>query len=435
MANDMESTLSVVLLALGGIVALGRVSGAIAQRYGQPQAVGEISGGVVFGLVLALVWPDAIHRLHGEPGLVLSVLAQLGIVLMMFQVGMEFNFELLRDIRIRRSVFWITAAGLLAPLAFGTLAAVAYARYQSIENPLSMALLVGLTLSVTALPILGRILLEREWQGSRLGVTVIAVAGLEDVIGWIALGAAVILVAGQSLTEVAHQLVLITAFVGIMRYVACPLLIHLERRVSKDWCKNPNGLGLFVVCVLLAAAATSFLGIFAVVGAFLLGVSLYQCRSLLEEWNRRVTPFVNVVLVPVFFVYSGMNIDLAAFDSLNDFYWLAFWTVVAFASKFGGCGLAARLNGNTWADALCIGALLNTRALMGLVMLNVGLELSLIPVDLYSVLVVVVLLSTVITAPALNWIAARQQRLPPPQSAPVSTLSHGRTGSAIKDNV
>lgn len=402
MGSEAETTLTIVLLALAGIIVLGRLAVLLADRCQQPSAVGEICGGVLAGTLIMQFWPSGMKMLQGDPGMVLEVLAQLGIVLMMFQIGLEFDFRLLRQPSVRRSVLAITAAGMVVPFLLGAAVALCYASFRGVTDPWGLAWLCGLTLAVTALPILGRILVEHGWQETRLGITVISVAGLNDVATWTMMGALLIYLSDRSMFELLGQLVGISAFLGIV-FGLRPLLLRWAARTGEDFAV----LWVYLVGTLLAAVATAQLGLFAVVGAFIFGASLYTSRRLLVTWNERISPVVNIALVPVFFVYSGMQIDWGLFRSSTDLLWVLPWAGAAFLGKVGACAWAARWSGHSRQDALRIGALLNTRALMGLVVLNVARELALMPPHLYASLVLVVMLSTLSTAPLIKWIGGK----------------------------
>ncbi|MGP0172648.1 cation:proton antiporter [Pseudomonas sp. NCHU5208] len=409
LGSGFETPLIVILIALASIVICGRLAGGVAVRYRQPRAVGEISGGILLGIALSALWPASSGYLHGHTGQVLSVMAQIGIVLMMFQVGMEFDFELLKRRQSKRAVFWIVLLGIPIPFLAGMLAATIYAASHAVENRLGLMLICGVAFSITALPILGRILLERNLQNTEAGVITITAAGLNDLLGWIILGAVVVFATGQDVHAIALQSGVIVLFLAVLFFGVRPLLVrYYLKQEHSDRGLSDSGMGLLAGGVLLVGAFTAWLGIFAVVGGFLLGTSLYQCRGLLRQWNQKVTPFVNVVLVPIFFFYTGMKVELSAFSGSDEVLLCIGWVAAGCLSKGLSCALAARIAGLPSIESLRIGVLLNTRALMELVVLNIAHELGLVPQALFSVLVMLALVSTLITAPLLSLLQARR---------------------------
>ncbi|KPW94117.1 cation:proton antiporter [Pseudomonas corrugata] len=403
MNNSHENLLVIVLAALVVIILCSQVAGKIAQRFGQPLAVGEITGGIVLGALLGGLWPQGGAYLHANAGQVLTVMSQLGIVLMMFQIGMEFDFELLRERRLKRALGWITLLGIPIPYLTGMFCAFIYAHYYPVPDLLGLMLICGISFSITALPILGRILLELKMENSETGVTAIAAAGINDLIGWIALGAVVVFTSGQGAAQTLLKLAAIALFLVVFfRYVRPWLIKRLQADTQHAAVLSDTHFGAIIGGVFVTAVITAWLGVFAVVGGFLVGTALYQCKALLEQWNLRMRPFVNIVLVPIFFFYTGMKVEIGSMVTAQDILWCFVWVLCACLSKGLSCTLAARLAGFSMTDSLKIGTLLNTRALMELVVLNIAHSLGLMPPQLFSILVIMALVSTLITSPLLN---------------------------------
>lgn len=410
--NHHEQQLVTLLGALAIIIVSSQLAGRLAQRHGQPFAVGEIAGGIVLGTLMGVFWPEGGAFLHGSVGGILTAISQLGIILMMFQIGMEFDFGLLRERRLKRALGWITVLGIPLPYLAGMACAYLYTQYQPVENVTGLMLVCGISFSITALPILGRILLERGMARSETGVTAIAAAGINDLIGWIALGLVIVVCAGEGFTATLLKVGAVGLFLGLFYRGVAPWLNRwLQRESPAGEGMSDMRFGLVVATVFVMAIITAFLGVFAIVGGFLLGTALYRCDVLREQWDLRMRPLVNIVMVPVFFFYTGMKIDLGTLGTADDLLWCLFWVFCACASKGLSCSLAARLSGMAGREALKIGVLLNTRALMELVVLNIAHELGLMPPQLFSILVIMALFSTLITAPLLNLLQRREARV------------------------
>lgn len=268
---------------------------------------------------------------------------------------------------------------------------------------LGLMLICGISFSITALPILGRILIERNMEHSETGVTAIAAAGINDLIGWIALGAVVVFTSGQGAVQTLVKLVAIAVFLVVFFRCVRPWLVkRLQADTQHSALLSDVHFGAIIGGVFVTAIITAWLGVFAIVGGFLVGTALYQCKALLEQWNLRMRPFVNIVLVPIFFFYTGMKIELGALVTAQDILWCLAWVLCACLSKGLSCAFAAKLAGFSLMDSLRIGTLLNTRALMELVVLNIAHSLGLMPPQLFSILVIMALVSTLITSPLLN---------------------------------
>ncbi len=410
--SNVESSLLFVLLSLLVIVPVGRLVGSFANYLRQPRAVGEIVGGLVVGALLSWWAPGWLASDGGRASaLILSVMAQIGVVLMMFQLGMEFEFAHLRDACLRRALILLTVLGITIPFGVGFVFAQYYAAHSATADAWGFSLFAGVAFSITALPILGRILVERRMQHSQIGVLAFTAAGVNDLIGWVMLGAVTLLALGDGDTQG-----FITRMLTLVVFVAfcCTVLRRVAGGVVQAAMRRYGGFGddflaLFLAAVLALAVVTSSLGVFAVFGGFLAGIILYGQRDFAQVWSARIAPFVNIVLVPIFFTYTGMRTQLGALATATDWLWCAAWVAAACLSKFGASMLAARFAGMSGHDAFRIGVLLNTRALMELVVLNIGMDLGLIPQKVFTMLVIMAIVSTLITAPLLQTLERRHR--------------------------
>lgn len=404
--EHFESFFFHVLLQLIVIIAAARAGAWIFGKLGQPQVVGEILAGLLLGPSLlgrfAPEWLD--YLFPPDTTLVFHTLSEIGLVLLLFLIGLEFDFSHLRH--TGRIAAGVAVAGIVAPFALG--AGLAWWMQPHVAQEVDRAaftLFVATALSITAIPVLGRIMLELNIHRSPLGVLTITAAAVDDALGWILLAAVSAVVRGGF--DWLDTAVMLAASVGFV--VACvlfvrPLVSLLVRRggIVQDGELSLGGLTLVLAAVLLAALATNRIGIFSVFGPFVLGAALSHELELVEAVSRRLKQFVFVFFLPIFFTYTGLRTDVGSLDSA--WLWLLCGLVLATAviGKMAGCGLAARLGGLTWRESGCVAAMMNTRGLMGLIAINVGRELKVIPDSVFCMLVLMALATTMLTTPLLR---------------------------------
>jgi Kef-type K+ transport system membrane component KefB len=272
------------------------------------------------------------------------------------------------------------------------------------HNLFGYALFCGTALAITALPILGRIMLELGLERSALGAIAISAAAIDDVIGWLLLAAvSALAMANFSAGGFALKLSLLAGYIGICVALVRPALRHAIRRANPTAGRLPLDLmGILIGAIFLSAMATHSIGIFAIFGGFMLGVLLSDERVLATAWRERVGHLVNVFFVPIFFTYTGLRTDIGLLDGWAMWGWCALVIALATLGKLGGCYAAARWTGLDHRSALALGVMMNTRALMELVVINVGYDLGVIPRSVFTMLVLMALLSTVVTTPALK---------------------------------
>lgn len=405
--HQTEVLLFFTLLQLSVIVVAARLAGEIAVRLSQSRAVGEIIAGLMlgpslFGLLMPGVFRYVFRSVPAEP---MTILSQIGLILLMFQIGLEFDFGHLRAGQNRRAVLNISVAGLALPFSLGLLFGwISHPWLAAQINLLGYALFVGTAFSITALPILGRILMELGLTRSRVGVIAISSAAINDVIGWLMLAVVTALtVAEFSPASFTVKIGLILIYVALCWWVVRPLLLRLLRRTGADGGKlSPNLAGILIGAIFLSGMTTYHLGIFAIFGGFMLGVLLHDQAAFVRAWREKVGDFVVVFFLPIFFTYTGLRTNIGALDTPESWGWCALLVALASLGKFGGCYFAARRSGMNVQEAKAIGIMMNTRALMELVVINVGLDLGVIPPDVFTMLVIMAIASTVVTTPALK---------------------------------
>jgi len=393
-----------VLVALAAIIITGQVLAKLFAHISQPPVIGEVLAGILLGPSLlgpqlsGLVLPLSVAPFLG-------VIAQLGVVLYMFIVGIELNSALLAQ---RANATVITShASILAPFLLGAVLSLPlYPRLASSNVTFtSFALFMGVAMSITAFPVLARILSDYHMTRTRLGVMALGCAAVGDVTAWCLLAVS-IGVAEAKITQGLFVVVGALVFIAFMLLLGRPILIWLMRR----WEGEPQSqtfLALIFVALLLATISAESIGIHAIFGAFLLGAIIPHESAAARIIRPRLESVVTILLLPAFFALTGMRtrIDLLS-EPVN---WLICGLIVLVATlgKFGGTFVAARLTGSSSHDSAVLGTLMNTRGLMELIVLNVGLDLRIISPTLFAMMVLMALATTILTSPVLRLLKAQ----------------------------
>ena len=405
--HRQESLLFATLLELAIIVLAGRVGGMLARRVGQTAAVGEIILGILLGPSLfGALAPQAFEFVfHSAPPEPLLVLSSLGLVLLMFQVGLEFDFAHLTERVNRAAVMRVSLACLLLPFALGFGFGYWTAPWLSPgARPLHSALFIATAFSITALPILGRIMIDFRLTHTRVGVIAISSAAVNDVAGWLLLALITALVVSDFRAGgFALRLAAGGAFALVCAKLARPLLKRvIAATAARGGVLSDNLLGGVLVMIFAAAMSTYEIGIFAIFGGFMLGVVLFDEREFVAAWRTRVGHFVTVLFLPIFFTYTGLRTRIGGLGSPADWGWcLATVALASFGKLFGGY-VASRRSGLTHDESAVVAYMMNTRALMELIVINVGLDLGVISQKVFTMLVIMAIVSTVVTTPALR---------------------------------
>jgi Kef-type K+ transport system membrane component KefB len=388
-----------LLLALAAVVFTGRVLGRLLVALGQPPVLGEVVGGILLGpSLLGHEWSALVLPPEVAPHL--GMIAQLGVVLYMFLVGLELNPGVIRG-RAHATVA-ISHASIVVPFVLG--AALALWLYPRLAPPgvpfTSFALFLGVALSITAFPVLARILSDQRLSRTELGVLALTCAAIGDVTAWCLLA----FVAGVVQSQVGGALrvaALSADFVAFMLAVVRPVAGRLVRRAEGRPVTAGTVAWVFVA-VLLAALATEAIGIHAIFGAFLLGAVLPHDSGLAHALTRKLEDVVTALLLPAFFAYTGMRTELGLVSGAENWLICAAVVAAATAGKFAGTVAPARLAGLGWRRSASLGVLMNTRGLMELIVLNVGLDLGVISPTLFAMMVMMALATTLATTPLLR---------------------------------
>jgi Kef-type K+ transport system membrane component KefB len=410
------STLAQVLLALAAVIIVGRLLGWLLSWLHQPPVMGEVLGGIVLGPSLLgwmgrewLGWATS-PLLPPEIAPQLSLIAQLGVILYMFLVGLEFHAGKFRG--LARSAAIISLASMLVPFALGLLLATGlYGSFAPRGVSLTgFALFLGVALSVTAFPVLARILTDRGVAQTELGVLALSCAAVGDVAAWwlLAFVAGVVRSQGNHpgpshAGGAAQMIVLSLLYLGAMLAVVRPLATYLIARAQGRGL-GPTAIAVTFAALLLSALTTEWIGIHAVFGAFLLGVIIPHDSQIAQSLKAGLEQVVIVLLLPAFFAYTGMRTEISLVSGWQQWLVCGLIILVASAGKFGGTLAAARLVGFDWRTSSALGILMNTRGLMELIVLNMGLDLGVISPTLFAMLVVMALVTTLATTPLLAWL-------------------------------
>ena len=412
-----EDMLFSVLVQLIIMIGAARTLNIVARRLGQPGAVGEIIAGLMLGpsLLGALAPALSISLFGATPAPAITIISQIGLTLLMFQIGMEFEFGHLQTPQHRKGALLIAAASVLVPLAGGL--ALGWITSPSLApgiDPLLYALFFGNALAITALPILGRILAQFGLTDKPVGVVAIAAAAVNDVAGWVLLASISALAAARvSGGALALQLAGIASLLIVARVVLAPLASRLVAAFPPSGGRlDPTLMAAMLAMTFGLAICTYKLGIFAIFGGFLGGLIMHRHPSFVSAWKGQVGGFVLVFFLPVFFTYTGLRTNLLGLG-LADIGWLAVILAVAILAKLIPVYGAARLSGYTPAESAVLGSLMNTRALMELIVLNIGRDLGVIPPNVFTMLVVMAVVTTIMTGPLLKSLLPRTGHIIP----------------------
>ncbi|KAB1910344.1 cation:proton antiporter [Micromonospora tulbaghiae] len=410
-----SGTLAQLLMAIVVVVVASKIAGRLVTRIGQPAVIGEIAAGIVLGpSVLGALWPDATGTLL--PASVLpqiGILGQLGVVLFVFLAGLEIDAARLRGQESLAVV--VSHVGIALPFMLGVgLALVAADQFRPAQVGIaSYAIFVGVAMSVTALPVLARILQDTGLHGTRIGTLALTCALVDDVTAWFLLAMVLALVSAGTTAGVAMTVALTAAFTAVLLCGVRPLL----RRARPVLDARPD-LAVLVALVGLFASAwfTELIGVHAIFGAFLFGL-ICPAES---RWSNRVRKAVvgltMSLLLPLFFVSSGLRTEIGSLGlDASLWAWTGVVLLVAVVGKFVGTAVAARAVGTDWRTGLQIGTLMNCRGLTELIVLNIGLDIGVLTPELFTMLVLMALVSTAMAAPLLALLRRPGQEAPEPE--------------------
>jgi Kef-type K+ transport system membrane component KefB len=402
----VSATTGRILLDVAVILVAARAGRVLFERVGQPAVIGEIAAGVALGPTLLGVLPGdpASDLFPADARAVLQLIGQLGLALFMFTVGWDLDLRIVR--RRERAAATVSIASILVPFALGlALAAHLHQGHGTVAGVAvpfwPFALFLGASLSLTAFPVLARILQETGLATTPMGALVLTAAAIDDVIGWSVLAVALAVLASSGAWDYLRFMLEIAVFVSVIVFVVRPLLHRLMQHPS------PGSEALVVPIALAGAYATDAIGIHAVFGAFLVGAAMPRpgVEDTLAGFRRRLSPVI-AFLAPIYFVTSGMAVDVPGLRAgdLADF---ALILTAACTGKFLGAFAGARVTGIGARDSAAVGVLMNTRGLIEIVLLTVGADVGLIDDRLFTLLALMAIATTLLTSPLLRRIRPR----------------------------
>lgn len=416
MYDNLRQPLAVLLLQVIVIVAFARGVGALFGRFGQPAVVGEMLAGILLGPSLfGWLLPDLQAWVFPVGSLdPLKMLSQFGVILFMFVVGIDLDVAHLRE--KAHATLLVSHVSIVAPFLLGSAAALAV--YPTLAPAgvafAPFALFLGVSMSVTAFPVLARILEERKLSRTTAGTTSIACAAVGDATAWCVLAVIVAHARSSSLAGAAMTVVFALLFVVGIWFLVKPSLARLQPTdLGRSDSRSPGRLAMLLVFVFCCALVTETIGVHALFGAFLAGVILPPDPEARRWIKERLETFSGAVLLPLFFAFTGLRTDVGRLSDGSAWLTCLGLTAVAIAGKLGAGALAARWTGLSWLDALAVGSLMNTRGLVELIVLSLGLELGILSPEIFTMLVVMALATTLMTGPLLSVIERRRNATSP----------------------
>jgi len=398
--------LAILLLQIVTIILVAKLFGWICTKIGQPTVIGEIIAGVVLGpSVIGHFFPQVYSTLFPVASLGnLQFISQIGLILFMFMVGMELDLKVVK--KNAGDAFVISQVSIIVPFALGLgLAYTIYTEFAPSGVPFtSFGLFIGIAMSITAFPVLARVVQERGLHKTHLGSVVITCAAVDDITAWCLLAAVIAIVKAGSFASSIYVIALAILYVIVMIKVVRPFLKRVgDLHASRENLSKPI-VAIFFLVLLLSSYATELIGIHALFGAFMAGTMMPDNEKFRNIFIEKIEDIALVLLLPLYFVFTGLRTQIGL---LNDVYlWQVTGGIVAVAivGKFAGSAIAARFVGQNWRNSLSIGALMNTRGLMELVVLNIGYDLGVLSPSVFAMMVIMALVTTFITGPALDLI-------------------------------
>jgi Kef-type K+ transport system membrane component KefB len=407
-AKPAESSALIILVAqIAVIILASRVVGYLFRKIGQPQVVGEMLAGIMLGpSLLGWMAPDFSAALFPAASLtLLNAVSQLGLVLFMFLVGLELNAKELYE--HGSATILMSHVSIVVPFVLAAvLSLYLYPRLSDDSvSFMGFALFMGAAMSITAFPVLARILTDRQLLRTRMGTIAIACAAVDDVSGWCILAYIVVLIrASQSARPLWMTLAGLAIFLLVMIWGLRRMLTRFERHYARNGALSDDALAMILLFVLLSSFSTEALGLHLLFGAFMAGAVMPKDARFTAYLTERFESVTVLLLLPLFFAFTGLRTRVGLVKGGEMWFYCVLIIAVAVLGKLGGTSIAARAGGLGWRDATALGILMNTRGLMELVILNIGLDLKVISPALFSMMVLMALITTFMTTPLLQWI-------------------------------
>lgn len=419
--HKVSDPLAILLAQIASIILVARLSGWIFKKIGQPSVIGEIIAGILLGpSLVGLYFPEFSAALFPVNSLSnLQFLSQIGLILFMFVVGMELDLSVIKN--KAQDAFIISHVSIIFPFTLGM--GLAYFIFESFAPEgiqfISFSLFIGISMSITAFPVLARIVQERQLNTTKLGSLVITCAAVDDITAWCLLAAVIAIVKAGSFVSSIYTIILAILYIIVMIKVVRPFLKRIgDLHSSRESLSKPY-VAIFILSLIVSSLVTETIGIHALFGAFMAGAIMPDNPKFRSIFIEKVEDVAVVLLLPLFFVFTGLRTQIGLLNEPHLWYYTFLIILVAVVGKFVGSSIAAKYVGQNWKDSLTIGALMNTRGLMELVVLNIGYDLGILSPEVFAMMVIMALVTTFMTGPALNFI----------------NWAFGKKSRAIKSNI
>lgn len=403
-AGNLDAPLTILLFQVIIILIAVRLFSHLFKRIGQPGVIGEIVAGIVLGpSLLGYFFPDFFNALFPSSSLTnLELLSQIGLILFMFVIGMEVDFSVLKN-KMNETLV-ISHAGIIVPFFLGIVSSFwIYEEYAASQTSfLPFALFIGISMSITAFPVLARIIQERNMTKTPIGVLSIASAANDDVTAWCLLAIVIAVAKAGTFISALYTVGLTLLFIAVMFGVIRPFLRKIGELYANSEVITKTFVGFIFLIMIISAAATEIIGIHALFGAFIAGVVMPGNTGFRKVMMEKVEDIALVFFLPLFFAFTGLRTQIGLINSPELWGICILLIFISILGKLGGCTIAARLVGESWKNSFIVGTLMNTRGLMELVALNIGYEMGVLPPEIFVILILMALTTTFMTTPLLN---------------------------------
>lgn len=404
--TNLHHPLALLLAQIVTIILVARLFGWICMKIKQPSVIGEMIAGIILGpSLVGMYFPEFSAFLFPKESLGnLQFLSQIGLILFMYIVGMELDLSVLR--KKAHDAVVISHASIIIPFALGI--GLSYFIYKEFAPEgiqfTSFALFIAIAMSITAFPVLARIVQERNLQKTKLGTVIITCAAADDITAWCILAAVIAIVKAGSFESSIYVILMAIAYVFFMIKIVRPFLKRIgDLQAGKSTINKPM-VAIFFLTLILSAYATEVIGIHALFGAFMAGAIMPENAKFRTLFIDKVEDVALVLLLPLFFVFTGLRTQIGLLNDSHLWITAGFIILTAVIGKFAGSALTAKFLGINWKESLTIGALMNTRGLMELIVLNIGYDLGVLSPQIFAMMVIMALFTTFMTGPALDFI-------------------------------
>ncbi len=404
--ENLHHPLALLLLQIVAILLTARLFGWICVKIRQPSVIGEMIAGIVLGpSLLGMYFPDFSAFLFPKESLGnLQFLSQIGLILFMYIVGMELDLSVLK--KKAHDAIVISHASIIIPFALGIgLSYFIYLQFAPDKIPFSsFALFIAIAMSITAFPVLARIVQERNLQKTKLGTVVITCAAADDITAWCILAAVIAIVKAGSFASSIYVILMAIAYVILMIKVVRPFVKRVAELQSGKGIISKSIVAIFFLILIISSYTTEVIGIHALFGAFMAGAIMPENTKFRNIFIEKIEDVALVLLLPLFFVFTGLRTQIGLLNDIELWKTTGLIILIAVIGKFAGSALTARFLKINWKDSLTIGALMNTRGLMELIVLNIGYDLGVLGPEIFAMMVIMALVTTFMTGPALDLI-------------------------------